>query len=149
MSKPPVLPINPPTKQQAIGIASKLIGQLQIGNKLNVPIEKYALAICEAFDIPLLPGEKALKIAFDKLIEWRHAISFNIVRAGEIEKIMPKLINIYGKTEGLGIRGAIAADVKTRDDRRKATTCRKPRGQHRRRQAQTPPLFTPEEPYAD
>ncbi|MGL4619941.1 MAG: hypothetical protein ACRCZS_12910 [Chroococcidiopsis sp.] len=147
--KPPILPVFAPTKHQAIEICSKLIGQLQIGNKLNAPIGKYGNSICQAFHIPLAPGENALKVAFDKLIEWRSAISFNIVRAEEFERILPKLIEIYGKTEELGIRGAIASEVKTREQRKTSNKCRKPKEAYRRRQATAAPLFMPEDPYAD
>lgn len=142
----PILPVFPPTKQEAISIASRLTQQLIVGKNLNAPIGKYALSICRVFEIPLLPNEDAIKVAFDKLIEWRHAISFNIVRPKEFEVLIPQLIEIYGRTEELGIRGAIASEVQTRNDRKAANKYR----QYRRRQNTTPsPLFLPENPYAD
>ena len=145
----PLLPVFPPTKQEAIHIASALTAQLVRGKTLNAPIGKYAIAICKVFDMPLAPGEDAMKISFDKLIEWRHAISFNVVRPKEFEVLIPQLIEIYGRTEELGIRGAIASEVQTRNDRKAANKYRKPREEYRRRENTAAPLYLPENPFND
>ncbi|MGL4618799.1 MAG: hypothetical protein ACRCZS_07030 [Chroococcidiopsis sp.] len=144
-----ILPVFPPTKKDAFKITSDLISQIGLGQRLNIPIGKYGQSVCQVFHIPLAAGEDPCKVALNKLIEWRHAILYNIVRADEFEKILPKLIEVYGKTEDLGIRSAIASEVKTREQRKASNKYRKPKELCRRRQAHTPPLFVPKEPFND
>jgi len=149
MNREVILPIEAPVKQRAISLASNLANRLAQGHKAGMPIGKYGSKVCEVFKIPLLPGENPVKIAFDKLIEWRTAIGFGVVKAYEYERLLPALQKIYGQSEELGIRGAIAAELKTRDKRRAAMRNRKPKENYRRSQNDAAPLYYSDEPYGD
>ncbi len=53
----PLLNTSVPLKQNAVSTASNLLGALVHGQRLNLPIGKYAIAVCNIFKIPLLAGE--------------------------------------------------------------------------------------------
>lgn len=149
MDRKPVLPVALPIKQRATMLAANLSNELARGQKAGIPIGKYGVEICKLFKIPLAPGENPVKIAFNKLCEWRHAVSFGIVKASEYEYLIPKLQEIYGQSNELGIRGAIATEIKTRDERRRAMRSRQPKEHYHRRKGVAPLYYPDSDPYGD
>jgi hypothetical protein len=138
----PLLSTTPTIRQSAISAATQLITELNKGGQYRLPVAKYACKICKLFKIPLLPNESAIQVATKKLQDWRTQVGFKRISDADIKAALPQLETILGT-----IRQAIAAKLKSREQRKKANDYRKPK--HRNVQGARP-LDLPEgDPYGD
>lgn len=142
----PILPIANGEKERAKRIATALIAEIEKGIKTGSPIGEWCLEICKIFKIPVLPSEDARKVAKAKLIEWRLAVGYGMVATEEIQQILPGLTDVLGNRYTVtGLQGAIASELKTRQERRESAIYR----QYKRRNNPAPPLYFSDDPYED
>ncbi len=118
----PLLPLDPTLRQQAIGVATRLMTEFTKGGKYRVPVAKYAQEICKIFRIPLLPKEAPVTVAVKKLEQWRAQVNFRTFTNEDIEAVLPQLECLV-KT----IRLAIGSKIITREQRKQSYSQRRPK----------------------